>query len=81
MATGTDPSGVRRPTVGGQGVAAEVNVDIVDLIKRDSCQLSPADWDAIGSAREVGRRRRADDPFGLNRRALGVGMDARVGVV
>jgi L-asparaginase len=41
---------VRRPTVGGQELAAGLNVDVVDLMKKDSSQLTPADWYAIGSA-------------------------------
>ncbi len=50
IATSTDPSGVRRPTVGGEDLAAGLDVEIVDLMKKDSSQLTPADWDAIAAA-------------------------------
>jgi L-asparaginase len=50
IATSTDPSGVRRPTVGGAELAAGLDVEVVDLMKKDSSQLTPADWDAVGSA-------------------------------
>lgn len=50
IATSTDASGVRRPTVAGEDLAAGLNVEIVDLMQKDSSQLTPADWDAIGAA-------------------------------
>jgi L-asparaginase len=50
IATSTDASGVRRPTVAGSELASGLNVEIVDLMKKDSSQLTPADWDAIAAA-------------------------------
>ena len=50
IATSTDASGVRRPTISGEELASGLNVDIVDLMSKDSSQLTPADWDLIGSA-------------------------------
>ncbi|ODQ91287.1 L-asparaginase [Mycolicibacterium flavescens] len=50
IATSTDASGVRRPTVGGAELASGLDIEIVDLMKKDSSQLTPADWDAIGAA-------------------------------
>lgn len=50
IATRTDAQGVRRPTVGGAELAAGLDVDVVDVMNKDSSRLTPADWDAIGAA-------------------------------
>ncbi|PEG59006.1 asparaginase [Mycolicibacterium boenickei] len=50
IATSTDANGVRRPTVSGADLAAGLDVQVVDVMKKDSSQLTPADWDVIGTA-------------------------------
>jgi L-asparaginase len=42
--------GVARPTYGGAALTAGLNVDVVDVMAKDSSQLTPADWDVIGGA-------------------------------
>lgn len=66
IAASTDDGGVRRPTrhgadlvagLGGRGIEA-ADVTVVDLMARDSSELTPADWGrmlaAVRSAIEVG---------------------------
>ncbi|KUI37752.1 L-asparaginase [Mycobacterium sp. IS-1590] len=60
IATSTDSSGVRRPTVGGDELTAGLDVEIVDLMQKDSSQLTPADWDTIGAAAKNAVERGAD---------------------
>jgi len=50
IATTTDAEGVRRPTRGGADLTAGLNVDVVDVMAKDSSELTPADWDVIGAA-------------------------------
>jgi L-asparaginase len=50
IATTTDAEGVRRPTRGGAALTAGLNVDVVDVMAKDSSELTPADWDVIGAA-------------------------------
>ncbi|WKG02559.1 asparaginase [Mycolicibacterium sp. HK-90] len=50
IATSTDANGVRRPTVGGAELAEGLDVEVVEVMKKDSSQLTPRDWDAIGTA-------------------------------
>lgn len=42
--------GVRRPTHGGAELAAGLDVDVVDVLAKDSSELTPSDWDAIAAA-------------------------------
>ncbi|WP_225592635.1 asparaginase [Mycolicibacterium fortuitum] len=50
IATSTDAGGVRRPTISGADLAAGLDVQVMDVMKKDSSQLTPADWDVIGAA-------------------------------
>src|ERR1700744_5377207 len=42
--------GVWRPTHGGATLAAGLDVDVVDVMAKDSSRLCPSDWDVIGAA-------------------------------
>ncbi len=50
IATSTDANGVRRPTIRGAELAAGLDVQVVDVMQKDSSQLTPPDWDVIGTA-------------------------------
>jgi L-asparaginase len=50
IATTTDAEGVRRPTQGGAQLTAGLDVDVVEVMSKDSSELVPADWDVIGAA-------------------------------
>ena len=59
IASSAAPDGVHRPTRGGADLAAGLDVDVVDVMAKDSSRLTPADWDAIAARGPVrGRRRR-----------------------
>jgi L-asparaginase len=50
IASSAAADGVWRPTHGGAELAAGLDVDVVDVMAKDSSQLSPSDWDVIGAA-------------------------------
>ena len=50
IATSADADGVLRPTRTGADLAAGLDVDVVDLLSKDSSQLGVADWLRIGAA-------------------------------
>jgi L-asparaginase len=50
IASSTAADGIARPTRGGAELTAGLNVDVVDVMAKDSSQLTPADWDLIGAA-------------------------------
>ncbi|HPX37489.1 MAG TPA: asparaginase domain-containing protein, partial [Mycobacterium sp.] len=44
IATSADADGVLRPTRSGADLTAGLDVELVDLLAKDSSQLEPADW-------------------------------------
>ncbi len=50
IATSADADGVLRPTRSGADLTAGLDVELVDLLAKDSSQLEPADWVRIGAA-------------------------------
>ena len=50
IAASADDHGVKRPTRTGADLTSGLDVEVVDLMAVDSSQLSPADWDRMGSA-------------------------------
>lgn len=50
IASAADDDGVLRPTRSGTQLAAGLDVEVVDLLTKDSSQLTVRDWDLITSA-------------------------------
>jgi L-asparaginase len=50
IASSAGADGVHRPSHGGADLAAGLDVDVVDVMAKDSSRLTPADWDVIGAA-------------------------------
>lgn len=50
IATSAGADGVLRPTRTGADLTAGLDVEIVDLMSKDSSQLDPSDWQRIGAA-------------------------------
>lgn len=50
IASSAQADGVARPTHGGAQLAAGLDVDVVDVMAKDSSELTPSDWDAIAAA-------------------------------
>lgn len=50
IATSADADGVLRPTRSGADLTAGLDVELMDLLSKDSSQLDPDDWLRIGAA-------------------------------
>lgn len=50
IATSAGTDGVLRPTRTGSDLTAGLDVDVIDVLSKDSSQLEPADWLRIGAA-------------------------------
>ena len=50
IATSAGPDGVLRPTRSGADLTSGLDVEVIDLMSKDSSQLDPSDWLRIGAA-------------------------------
>ena len=50
ISTSADAEGVKRPTRSGADLTEGLDVEVIEAMRADSSQLTPADWDAVGAA-------------------------------
>lgn len=50
ISTSADADGVKRPTRSGADLTEGLDVEVVEAMRVDSSQMTPADWDAIAAA-------------------------------
>ncbi|BBX70458.1 asparaginase [Mycolicibacterium psychrotolerans] len=50
ISTSADAEGVKRPTRSGADLTEGLDVEVIEAMRLDSSQMTPADWDVIGAA-------------------------------
>ena len=63
ISTSADADGVKRPTRSGADLTEGLDVEVIEAMRVDSSQMTPADWDAVAAA--VARAARTGDVDGV----------------